>query len=116
MNRKTYEKLRKIQMAEEVHPDAIYYSIEYERHGNSHFHYYNLYNSNFELSESVKIVYTNSIDHLRRIVTESQKNDISFSAYTLEPIGNGFYHVISDGNTTDVLKSVCESVKPANWK
>ena len=116
MNRKTYEKLRKIQMAEEVQSDAIYYSMEYEMHGNSHFHYCNLYNSNFELLESVKVVYTSSIDHLRRIVTESQKNDMSISAYTLESIGNGFYHVISDENTKDVLNSICESVKPVNWK
>ena len=116
MNRKIYDGLKKIQRIEEVQPDAIYYSIECERHGNTYYRYYNLYNGNFELLETVQVAYTNSINHLKRIVAEAHKNDISLSAYTLDPVGNGFYYVISNENSKDALKSICESVKPVNWK
>lgn len=115
MDKKTFESLRKIKKVEDVQTEVVYYSDEYERHGNTHYSYCNLYDENFELLESVKVLYTNSIKHLKRIVSEKHKDDYSLAAYTIEPIGNGFCYVISDRDTKKALEAMCESVKPKTW-
>lgn len=110
MNKKTFDTLREITKAEEVQKEAVYYSIEYAKEYRFFMRYHNLYNENFELIEVVKVKYTDAIKHLKRVVSENHKDDLALAAYTLEDIGNGFCHVISNESTMQGLTAISSSV------
>lgn len=114
MNRKTFDTLRKIRTIEDVQPETVYFSAEHSKVGNDWLSYCNLYDENFKIIEIVRVLYTSAIKHLKRITTN--KNELALQAHTLEDIGNGFYHVISNKNTTEGLIAMAASVKPSSWK
>lgn len=97
---------------QKLNDKAVYYSREYEREGNTHYHYVNLYNNDLEFLESVKVQYTNIIEQLIRVVSAEKKNDYSYAAYDLEKINNNYYLVKTNEDTSELLKASAEVMKP----
>ncbi len=106
----------KIKNKEDILNTEKYYSREYERCGNKHLSYYNLYDDNFNITRSVSVLFTNSIEHLTRIVDINNKEDISLIPYDLIPLNENFMMVNKNTDTSEYLKDICNSVKPKNWR
>ena len=107
-------KMREITSSNQLNSDAVYYSEEYKRIGNNHFHWTTLYNAKFEPIENVHVRYTNVLSGLRRIVRAEDKDDLSLLAYDLRKINDDFYAVERNEYTSDAIKAIADSVKPAN--
>lgn len=115
MDQATYECLRTVRTTEDLPTGAAFYSMEYERWGRNHFSWYRIYDKNFDPIENVKVLYTNSLTGLRRIVHEDSKDDMAMQAYKLEKASDKYYYVIETDATTEILTAMCNSVKPGRW-
>ena len=74
----------------------------------------NFYDKDFNLIDSgyCRISFYKT---LRRIVKEKNKDDIIYSCYDLIDLKNGFYEVVRNEDTSELLNAMCEGFKPKKY-
>ena len=108
--------MKRVEMKEQINPNAVYYSDEYITKGRKISSFTRLYNSDFEPIEDVEVIYTKSLSGLTRIAKADRINDIALRAYDLVKLNNDFYKVVKNDDTASALGCIADVVKPKNWE
>ena len=115
MNKKDYENIRSIKTADELPEGAVYCYQKFFNTRTIHQTWYEIFDKDFELIDTVKVRYIDAIESLIQIVEKSD-NDITLTAYNRIPLNDKYDRIEKSDDTSSVLEAMADAVKPKSWK
>lgn len=115
MNKKDYENMRSIKTADELPEGAVYCYQKIFTSRTIQQVWYEIFDKDFNLIDTVKVRYINAIESLIQIVKKSD-NDITLIAYNRTPLNDKYDRIEKNDDTLSVLEAMADAVKPKSWK